>query len=96
MHQVSCIRTRKRHAFTTVRRHIQSIIPVRATQANMVVLSDLIKSTQHLQQQMLQHGSFINFPVLVFLPYAIRAVPMRIQPTAPLYLLVFKIYSLFP
>jgi hypothetical protein len=55
--QVARIKRAKGHALAAVVGHVQAVVPVCAFQQNRIVLADVVKRRQVLNQQMLQHAS---------------------------------------
>ena len=69
--QVAGVGAGEGHAFAPLGGHVQRVIPVCAPEAADVVLAHLIERGQLLDQQMLQDGAGVDFPLACTLPAAL-------------------------
>ena len=71
MIHIVCVHRCKCHTLAALCSHIKCIIPVCTTQADLVVISNIIERRQILDQQMLQQSSGIYITCCILLLFAL-------------------------
>ena len=85
----------KSHTLSSVSRHIQGIVPVRAPQTHMIVLAHFVENCQILHKDVFQQRTTVILSRFILKNRCMRSFPGLIDPGSPRLLLILKVCIFF-